>query len=113
MLAKSGAVQLSPENKALLKGQSFVRVERVQEMLEQAQSMLVQTAPDLRATMKLYIESPVARSILLKPILQEVSLAKKKMECVISSCIDPGQPKRDLESLLQNVSYAILSELSQ
>eukprot|EP01036_Dinobryon_divergens_P027874 gene27874-36723_t len=87
-------------------GMAFMRPERMKEMLEAVQAVLLQAAPDLRAIMKLYIESPVARNILLKPILQEYD------ECVIMSCVDPGQLRRDVEQLLQTVSYTVVSELS-
>ena len=44
--------------------------------------------------------------------MHEFEIYKNKMECVILSCLDPGQPRRDIEQLLQGVSYSVVSELS-
>jgi len=62
--------------------------------------------------MQQYIENAVARAILLKPIQQEADINKRKMETIIGSCIDPGQPRRDVEQLLQTVFSIITTELT-
>ena len=135
-LATSQVALLSNESISLLKGQAFVRVERVKETLATTLESITEVAPEFRAIMKLYIEryylfilifyslfyfslfcnsidSPVARNILLKPILQEFGNSKKRIECIIASCLDPGQPKRDIEQLLYQINYAVMSELSK
>ena len=48
---------LSSDVRATLKNQAFVRAERMKEMLLQVQEAAVQTAPDLRDIMKLYVEN--------------------------------------------------------
>mmetsp|Transcript_30270 Transcript_30270/g.50665 ORF Transcript_30270/g.50665 Transcript_30270/m.50665 type:complete len:558 (-) Transcript_30270:114-1787(-) len=111
--ASGGVPQLPAADVARLKGQSFLRPERIREMLESVQSVLLQRVPDLKAVMKLYIDNGVARTILLKPILQDFEVAKKKMDCIISSCLDAGQPKRDLEHLLQTIHMTVTSDLGR
>jgi hypothetical protein len=85
----------------------------VGEMLSSLQEAVVQTTPDLRDILKLYVESSVARSILLRPVQQGVEVVHRKLECVIASCVDPGQPRRDLEHLLQSIVSTVTSELTQ
>ena len=48
---------LSSDVRATLKNQAFVRAERMKEMLLGVQEAAVQTAPDLRDIMKLYVEN--------------------------------------------------------
>lgn len=43
---------LPPTERTRLKGQSFVRPERIKEVLESVQSVLMQRVPDLKAVMK-------------------------------------------------------------
>ena len=74
-----GPAQLNPAQATALKQQAFVRADRLLEMLESVLSQLNQAAPDLNGMMKLYIENNTARSILLRPILQEFDLTRKKM----------------------------------
>jgi hypothetical protein len=113
--AASGSnVALLPSDvRATLKGQAFVRAERVKEMLTGVQEAAVQTAPDLRDIFRLYVENSVARTILLRPVLQEIETVHRKLECVIASCVDPGQPRRDLEQLLQSIVSSVTAELAQ
>lgn len=51
-LAQDGAILLPAAMSAKLKGQSFVRPERIQEVLEGVQNVLMQRVPDLKAVMK-------------------------------------------------------------
>lgn len=95
-----------------LKSQAFIRTERVKEMLDSAMQSVVLNTPELRLTMQQYIENTVARAILLKPIQQEADVHRRKMETIIASCIDPGQPRRDIEQLLQSVFSIIITELT-
>jgi hypothetical protein len=103
---------LPPETRALIKNQAFMRAERIKEVLLSVQETAVQAAPELRDIMKLYVENSVARTILLKPVQQEVEVAHKRMECVIASCLDHGQPRRDVEQLLRSIISTVMSELS-
>lgn len=61
--------------------------------------------------MTLYVENNIARTILLKPIQQEIDNTKKRLICVINSCVDPGQSLRDLDQLLNEFVDTILSHL--
>jgi hypothetical protein len=54
---------LPPAERTRLKGQSFVRPERIKEVLESVQSVLMQRVPDLKAVMK------VRPQLLLKFVL--------------------------------------------
>jgi hypothetical protein len=36
-----------------------------------------------------------------------------KQECIIASCLDPGQGRRDLEHLLQTISMTVMSDLAR
>jgi hypothetical protein len=49
--------------------------------------------------MKLYIESLFARVILLKSMLQEFDIAKRKMKCIIAACLDARSEKRQIDSV--------------
>lgn len=80
---------------------------------------------------KMYVDSPAARSILQKSIVQEFEISKRKMvqfsfiyqlmnvnhiacvqECVLINCVDPGQSQREIDQLLQSISRTIASELN-
>jgi hypothetical protein len=64
---------------ASLQSQSFMKPDRVKEMLSSALDAVIMTAPDLKTSMELYIENQVARSILMKPVLHEVDAGRKKL----------------------------------
>lgn len=61
---------------------------------------------------KLYIDSAAAKSILLKSIIQEFDIAKRKMETVLANCVDTGQGYRDIEHLLHTITRVVNAELS-
>ena len=50
----SNTVLLTSEQIGKIKNQSFVRHERVKEMLESTQSILIQRVPDWKASMKVF-----------------------------------------------------------
>lgn len=52
VLANDGQPLLSPEARASLKNQAFLRPERVKELLEGVQQAIVQHAPDLKIVME-------------------------------------------------------------
>ena len=56
-----------------------MKPERIKEMLKSALETVMISAPDLKQAMELYIENPVARNILIKPVLHEVDTAKRKL----------------------------------
>lgn len=62
-----------------LQGQSFMKVDRVKEMLKSALDTVMISAPDLKQAMQLYIENSVARGILIKPVIHEIDAAKRKL----------------------------------
>ena len=95
-----------------LKSQSFVRPERIKEMLDNAITAVQQSTPELRSAMQLYVENAVSRAILLKPIQQETEQCKRKMETILEACIDPGEPQKELGALLASIFAVIVSELT-
>jgi hypothetical protein len=60
----------------------------------------------------LYIDSTAAKAILLKSIIQEFDIAKRKMETVVVNCVDAGQGYRDVEHLLQAIARTVTTELT-
>lgn len=70
---------LSTEAVKNLQGQSFMKPDRVKEMLKSALDTVMISAPDLKQAMQLYIENSVARNILIKPVLHEIDSAKRKL----------------------------------
>ena len=106
-------VRLPAEARASLKSQAFMKPERIKDMLDSVQQLAAQAAPDLRDLMQLYVENSVARTILLRPVQIEVAASKRRMECVIASCVDFDQTKRDLVMLLHGVVGSLLATLTQ
>ena len=104
---------LSSEATATLSKQAFMRASRIMDVLNDTQQAVVQNIPDLRSTMKLYVENSVARTILLKPVQQEIEVIRRKMECIIASCVDAGQDRQGLEQLVNSISTTVGSELLQ
>jgi hypothetical protein len=91
---------------------------------------LLLTSPHHHHPPQVYIDNPVTRAVILKPVLQELQLTKLRMVSgslsllllsdmflplpslppqgtVMSNCIDPGQPRRDLENLLRTITFAM------
>lgn len=110
---EDNAAELSPENAALLKAQAFVRPERIKEMLDHTLKEAAAAGPGLQSTLRLYIDNSVARTILMKPVQLEVDLVRRKVQCIVASCVDAGTPRRELETLLRDCYTSILAELSQ
>ena len=102
---------LSIENRQMLKSQAFVRSERIKEVLEQSKEQGNVSGLQLKNMMTLYVDNSIARTILLKPIQQEIDNTKKRLLCVINSCVDPGQQLRDLDQLLSDFIDIISSFL--
>ena len=75
----SDSPSLSNESVKSLQGQSFMKPDRVKEMLKSALDTVMISAPDLKQAMQLYIENSVARNILIKPVLHEIDSAKRKL----------------------------------
>lgn len=98
---------LSSEAKSSLKNQSFMTVDRIKEVLDTTLATSMQATTDLVLYMKLYIDNNIARSILLKPIQQEVLVSQNKMLTVLHSCVDSGQSLRDLQALLAEIHTSI------
>ena len=51
--------------------------------------------------------------MLLKPVSQEIEVTKKKMDAVITNCVEAGSNKRALEQLLHSVVSTSLNELNK
>lgn len=102
---------LSTDNRQMLKSQAFVRPERIKEVLEQSKEQGSVSGSQLKNMMVLYVDNSIARTILLKPIQQEVDNTKKRLLCVINSCVDPGQHLRDLDQLVNEFIDIISSHI--
>ena len=112
MLAAEESIPLlSNDNRQLLKNQAFVRADRIKEVLDQAKEQGSQAGILLQSMMTLYVENNIARTILLKPIQQEIENTKKRLVCIVNSCVDPGQPLRDLDQLLHQFIETLSSHL--
>ena len=96
-------VLLPSSVRSTLKGQSFMRVERIKAMLDSVMEVAVQKTPEMKEMLQLYIENSVSRTVLVKPIQVEIDVTRSKTVTVLDSCIDPGQAKRDLLQQLDSV----------
>lgn len=96
-----------------LKGQSFMRPERIKEVIDSDIEIATQEASDLREIMKLYIDNPIARSILMKPVQYEIELLQKRMEYIFFYSVDLGQSKREFEQNIKSLFSTIVSELTR
>ena len=97
-------LSLQTDVKNRLKSQAFIRVERIKELLDESDKLIQEKCPLLKSFMKLYIENPVARSILLRPILQDAILNFCRLKVIIFSCIDAGSSSRELDTKLLNLN---------
>lgn len=102
---------LPAEVAATLRAQAFLRPERLLVVFTEAQQAVEHTLPELKRLMALFIDSPVARAILLKPVQQGLDVQKSKMMSVVAACIDHGQNRRDIETLVAVIHDRIISEL--
>jgi len=68
---------------------------------------------ELRAFMKLYIDNTIARTILMKPVQQEVEAVRRKVETVLASCVDAGQPRSDSEQMIAAIALTVDTYLLQ
>lgn len=103
---------LPSEVAAKLRGQAFLRPERLLAVFTDAQQAVEHTLPELKHLMALFIDSPVARAILLKPVQQALEIQRSKMLSVIAACVDHGQKRRDIEQLLTVIHDHIGTELN-
>jgi hypothetical protein len=99
----SNEVLLPTSVRTTLKGQAFMRVDRIKSMLDAVMEVAVQKTPEMRDMLRLYIDNTVSRTVLVKPIQAELNLARRRMMTVLSSCVDPGQAQRDLTQQLDSV----------
>ena len=104
---------LPADHIALLRGQAFLRPQRVLEVLNEAQTSAASGVAELRAIMKLYVDNTIARTILMKPVQQEVEAVRRKVETILASCVDAGQPRRDLEQLIAAIALTVDTNLLQ
>jgi len=104
---------LPADHIALLRNQAFIRPQRVLEVLNEAQTSVASGVTELRAIMKLYVDNTIARTILMKPVQQEVEAVRRKVETILASCVDAGQPRRDLEQLIAAIALTVDTHLLQ
>jgi hypothetical protein len=102
---------LAPDVASKLRNQAFLRPERLLSVLNDAQGTVEHTLPELKRLMALFIDSSVARAILLKPVQQDLDLQRSKLLSVVMACVDAGQARRDIEQLAAAVHDHVSSEL--
>ena len=111
LASEDNGAMLSPDNAAMLKGQAFVRPERLKELLEQTRSAAAGAGAELQQALRTYIDSTVARTILMKPVQLEADLLRRKVQCVVASCVDDGSVKRELDAAIRDCHSATLAAL--
>lgn len=112
MASEDNSVLLPADLATLLRAQAFVRAERIKEMLEQTSRDVAEHGPMLQHTLKLYIDNGIARTILMKPVQLEVDRIRRKVQCIVASCIDAGTQRREIEQLLRDAYTTVLQELT-
>jgi hypothetical protein len=80
---------------AKLVKQSFVKAARLAEVITDAEAASCGVA-GLLLVMDMYMENPVARAILLRPVAQECTVAYRKLEVVVRTCVE----ERDAQAVL-------------
>ena len=103
---------LAAEAASKLRGQAFLRPDRLHQVLSEAQKAMEYTLPELKRLMALHIDSSVARAILLRPVQQGLEQQKSKLLSVILSCVDAGQARRDIEQTVIVIHDHINAELT-
>jgi len=81
---------LTGETAAKLQRQAFVRPERLTEVVVEAENAL-EASTKLMNTMELYMENPVARAILMRPVVEDSSLILRRLEVVVRTCVEGGE----------------------
>ena len=104
---------LSSEATNTLKSQAFMRPERIKEMLDTMSSSCVSSIVIIKNLLVLYIDNNIARTILLKPVQLEIATMKKKIDCIISSCLENGPERVEIEVAIANIVDTITKELAQ
>lgn len=104
---------LSPEVTNTLKSQAFMRPERIKEMLDNMSSSCVSSILIIKNLLVLYIDNNIARTILLKPVQLEITIMKKKIDCIFSSCIENSPERVEVEVAVANIIETITKELAQ
>eukprot|EP00605_Chrysophyceae_sp_TOSAG23-4_P001842 GSChrysophyteH1.ASY1.ANO1.2034.1 assembled CDS len=111
LVSQNKPASLPSEQVSILKSQSFMRNDRILEVLQEANATIAEKIPDLGTNLKLYVSSSTTRAILLKPVQQEVEVMKRKVETLLAACISPGQERRDMEELVESISASVRSSL--
>lgn len=62
-----------------LKKQQFIKPERIQSLLKNVLEIYNETKPTFISLLKVYIENSITRTVILKPILQELTMMKLRM----------------------------------
>ena len=102
---------LGAELAATLKAQSFVRPERIREMLAATLTDVTTAGALLQAALRAYIDNAIARTILMKPVQLEADALRRKVQCVVASCVDAGSARREIEAALRECHTATLGVL--
>ena len=102
---------LSLEQIKTLKSQAFLKSPRIIEMLNETKKQINDNILNVRSYMKLYISSSIARVILLKPVQHDIEIMKRKLETIITCCIEPGQEKRTIQSMIVSIASEVTNGL--
>jgi hypothetical protein len=105
-------VLLPSKAAAAVRGQAFLRPGRIREMLDKVMTEVKSTGPELKKMMRLYIKNTTARTILLRPVLQEIHISRKRADTVLRSLVDDIAERRELEKFLASISLDVASQLS-
>ena len=82
-------------------------------MLDTMSSSCVSSIVIIKNLLVLYIDNNIARTILLKPVQVEIATMKKKIDCIISSCLENGPERVEIEVAIANIVDTITKELAQ
>ena len=77
-----GEVLLTDAARSVLSSQAFVKAERVVEVLSSTIETIVQTQPELVKVVRAYLDNDTTRHIILKPVMHELQLSKRKVVSV-------------------------------
>jgi len=95
---------------AKLAKQSFVKAARLAEVTTEAEAA-ARGADGLLLVMDMYMENPVARAILLRPVAQECTAAYRKLEVVVRTCVEEREAQAALVARLVALETSMVQKL--
>lgn len=104
----NGQIAILPADmKKALTGQAFMKPDRLKAVLTSVADNLIIAQPNLNSMIKLYVPNSSTRSIIVKPILHELMIAKRKMGTIVASCVESNVERKELEALLNSLQFSI------